>query len=204
MVREIVALCGRRGVGKDFLADALVARFGFVNVKFAAPIKDALRSLFALSADQVEGPAKDEVDERYAASPRRLMQWFGTEVMQHALSRECPGVGRRFWAEKMRMRLEAEDLAGRSVVISDLRFGHELNMLRDHFGARVRVVRMTRPAVAAARLLLPIDADNHESEANVVDLDVDFEIENREDRLDDLVAALMVMRGCPGAGEAGA
>jgi ribose 1,5-bisphosphokinase PhnN len=61
---RVIALCGRRGAGKDFLSDALVARHGFVNLKFAGPIKMILSRLFDLGPDQIEGARKDEIDER--------------------------------------------------------------------------------------------------------------------------------------------
>ena len=59
---KIIALCGRRGAGKDFIANELVREHGFVNLKFAGPIKETLARLFSLSHEQIEGTEKEKID----------------------------------------------------------------------------------------------------------------------------------------------
>jgi hypothetical protein len=189
MRMAIIALCGVRGAGKDAIADVLCREAGFVNLKFAAPLKQALRDLFGLDEAHVDGHLKDVVHPRWGVSPRLLMQWFGTDVMQHGLARVAPAVGRAFWADKLRRRLAClargmdldvdvaeaaacapgEEAAPKlplpqpqplppccCVVISDLRFQHELDMLREHFGPMLTAVRVVRPGMDAP--------DAHESE----------------------------------------
>jgi dephospho-CoA kinase len=187
---NIVAICGRMGSGKDALADILVHRHGFVaKLKFADPLKATLRTLFSLREDQIEGDAKDSLDPRFETTPRRLMQWFGTEVMQHSLQRECPRIGRRIWAELLMERiraLETQHDDGGAVVISDMRFQHELDALREAFGtSRVFAIRIERPPHRNDRSDLFNLSETHESETTASNMTVDAVIVN-DGTLDDL------------------
>ena len=201
MVGVVVAICWARGARKDTLADALCREAGFTNHKFARPLKDTLASLFGLSHAHVEGELKDEVHPEWGVTPRTLLQWFGTDVMQHGLSKLAPHVGRRFWSDRLRQELLACP-EGARVVISDLRFPHELAMLRSTFSDRLVTVRVDRRAssssCAATRKNPRSDdpADDHESETGVAGLEVDVELRNdgSEDKLRRLATGVL----CPG------
>lgn len=181
----VVALCGARGAGKDAVAAVLAREAGFVNHKFARPLKDALATLFSLDAAHVDGPLKDVVHERWGVTPRALMQWFGTEVMQHGLRAVVPSVGRGFWAERLRASLRSaleRDPAAR-IVVSDMRFEHELEALRAEFGDRLVAVRVERASSSSAPSRAPSTApaspdDRHESETSPAKLRVDLVISN--------------------------
>lgn len=198
-IETIVAIYGRRGSGKDVIADALCERAGFVKFKFAKALKSALASLFGLDeASYFEGPLKDRPISELGVSPRVLMQWFGTDVMQHGLNEVAPKVGRRFWSDKLKAELlrfatttSARGVRSR-VVISDVRFKHEVDMLRSTFD-RVLVVRVDRPSLAASSS----SVDAHESEAGMeAALDADVVLRNDGD-LDNL-RRLAVGLLCPG------
>lgn len=199
-IETIVAIYGRRGSGKDVIADALCERAGFVKFKFAKALKSALASLFGLDeATYFEGALKDRPISELGVSPRVLMQWFGTDVMQHGLNEVAPNVGRRFWSDKLKVELlrfaKTERGGVRSrVVISDVRFRHEVDMLRSTFGRdRVLVVRVDRPSLTATSS----SVDAHESEAGMeAALDADVVLRNDGD-LDNL-RRLAVGLLCPG------
>lgn len=126
----IIAVCGARRAGKDTLSDYLCRRHGFVKARFADPLKAMVQAAFGFTDAQLEGSLKDVVDDTYGVSPRRVLQFMGTEVMQHRLQELLPGVGRAFWAR----RLVATHVLPRThakVVISDLRFMHEYEALRE-------------------------------------------------------------------------
>ena len=173
-----MAVCGRYGAGKDAIAEILCKDFGFVNYKFARHLKNAVKGLFCLDAEHVDGPLKDVVHSKWGVTPRKIMQWFGTEVMQHGLSSISPGSGRTFWSDRLR-----NDLSGnrQKVVVSDLRFAHELDMLRNLYSDRLVTVRVVR---------IDGSGDEHESEAGVTNLDVDIEIQNTG-TLEDLRSAIL-------------
>jgi len=61
---KIVGIAGRKGSGKSTAAQALVAA-GFVEVPFAAPLKQRCRAIFDLSAEATYGPS----DAREAPIP---------------------------------------------------------------------------------------------------------------------------------------
>jgi hypothetical protein len=136
----VIAVCGPRRSGKDAVSDFLVAEHGFTKIRFADPLKDMVRAAFGFTGEQVEGPSKDAVDARYGVSPRRVMQFLGTEVMQLGIEGLLPGMGRRFWARRLvhdHILSSRESKTTRMLVISDLRFPHE----REELAAAVAEIR---------------------------------------------------------------
>lgn len=70
MVKEqglILGLSGLAGCGKDYTANVLVERYGFVKVAFADPLKRICREVFDFSEEQLWGPSqkRNEMDLRY-------------------------------------------------------------------------------------------------------------------------------------------
>lgn len=168
MRASVVAICGTRGSGKDSVAAILSQEAGFVNHKLARPLKDAMRGLFSLDAAHVDGELKDVVHPAWGVTPRVLMQWFGTEVMQHELVKVVPSVGRRFWADRLVDSLTQEDA---KAVVTDMRFQHELDALREAFGDRLVAIRVERFRRSG-------DVDSHESETASATLAVDLVVQN--------------------------
>ena len=86
----LVAVCGAGRAGKDAVA-ARFSRLGYAHLKFAAPLKRAVAELFGLPACDLETEAKDAPSERCGgATPREVLQWLGTEVLQRQLPRQLP------------------------------------------------------------------------------------------------------------------
>ena len=75
---DYVGILGKKGSGKDTLADYLVEHNGFIKYSFADPVKNIVNILFNLSDTQVNGYLKETVDERWGLSPRVILQRFGT------------------------------------------------------------------------------------------------------------------------------
>jgi hypothetical protein len=121
-MRHIVGVCGRAGAGKDAFADAFVAA-GYVRLKFADPLKQVVRDLFPTmnTREHTDGELKDVVDEATGASPREVMQYLGTELLQYGLASRFPRIGRTVFCGPV---LEAAALHER-VIITDVRFLHE-------------------------------------------------------------------------------
>jgi len=173
----VVAIFGTRGSGKDVLARAYV-RQGYAHLKFAAPLKDAVQRLFGFTDAQVHGAPElgqtgdpRELPSAWGPSPRRVLQFVGTELFQHGLAKLLPGVGRDFWARSL---VESVKLAGHDrVVVSDMRFPHELEALRAE-GWTVRAVRVRR----AGGLREDDDASLHASETELDAILPDAVVEN--------------------------
>jgi len=175
----VLALCGRAGAGKDALADYLVTRHGFTKAKFADPLKRAACVLFDWPPEALEGPAKDQPDSRYGGvTPRALLQWLGTSVMQHSLQDVMPGVGRGFFANRLcrQLLLRAASDSILRIVISDMRFMHEYVALRRCFGDNMCCIKITREESA----LHPrrIREAEHVSETEHLSIPVNLELCN--------------------------
>ena len=134
-LKMIIAICGQKRSGKDTCAEYIINAtrstpqpIAMEHVKISDPLKKACAILFDLNIeDSLEGPLKDTIDPRWKVSPRQIMQFVGTEIMQYKLQELMPDIGRDFWIKKLLANTPKE----KSIVISDLRFVHEEKMLRE-------------------------------------------------------------------------
>jgi hypothetical protein len=183
---NIIAICGAKRSGKDVLAKHIVANRGFKKLSFAEPLKKAVRELFNFTDIQVGideenamGDEKDIIDERWGISPRKALQFFGTEIMQHNIGGLIPNTNRGFLADILLSHISGD--SGNSCdacdgyVISDMRFLHEYNKLKS--SAKVHsliVIKINRPSIN-----IPDDkGDTHISEKEYLDIPYDVEIVN--------------------------
>jgi hypothetical protein len=177
---NIIAICGAKRSGKDVLAKHIVANRGFKKLSFAEPLKKAVKELFNFTDIQVGideenaiGYEKDIIDERWGISPRKALQFFGTEIMQHNIGGLIPNTNRGFLADILLSRISGDARDG--YVISDMRFLHEYNKLKS--SAKVRsliVIKINRPSIN-----IPDDkGETHISEKEYLDIPYDVEIVN--------------------------
>jgi hypothetical protein len=177
---NIIAICGAKRSGKDVLAKHIVANRGFKKLSFAEPLKKAVKELFNFTDIQVGideenaiGYEKDIIDERWGISPRKALQFFGTEIMQHNIGGLIPNTNRGFLADILLSRISGDACDG--YVISDMRFLHEYNKLKN--SAKVRsliVIKINRPSIN-----IPDDKEEtHVSEKEYLDIPYDVEIVN--------------------------
>ena len=182
MTPRIIAICGLKRSGKDTIADILCQHFGYEKVKIANPLKEALQMLFQFTDAQVEGDEKDVIDPRWGVQPRRLMQFIGTEVMQFQIQEVLPNVGRTFWIKRLIEEHIMDTSPNKKIVISDLRFKHEYDLLAKHNTIFWRVDRFQKE-----------NNCEHSSEQEYLDIPVDQVFENTEsrDHLEQLVKEQM-------------
>ena len=178
---NIIAICGAKRSGKDVLAKYIVATRGFKKLSFAEPLKKAVRELFNFNDIQVGideenavGDEKEIIDERWGISPRKALQFFGTEIMQHTIDELIPNTNRGFLADILLSRISdvASDTCN-NYVISDLRFLHEYNKLKS--SAKIRsliIVKISRPSINI------VERDTHISEKEYIDIPYDVELVN--------------------------
>ena len=119
-------------MGKDTIANHMCSKLNYNHVKITEPLKLAVRNLFNMTYDQVEGDLKDTVDPTWGVTPRRVMQFVGTEMFQFKIQEIIPHIGREFWIRKVMNDIVACPLR-KSYVISDLRFRHEVDFLQNVF-----------------------------------------------------------------------
>lgn len=153
---RIIALCGLKRCGKDTVADHLVSKYGFTKVKIADPLKNLCKSLFNLTDDQLETDLKDQYVNELGTTPRKVMQFFGTEVMQFKVQELLPKIGRSFWIQKTITDMKLKP--GNLFVIGDMRFMHEYNAINQAYGHDMMVIKIISNRACS------INVDTHESE----------------------------------------
>lgn len=81
----LLGFAGVSGAGKDLCASFLTKKHNFVRVGFADALKRAVGEVFGFSEEQLYGSAREVPDQRYTTkegdllTPRRALQWLGTE-----------------------------------------------------------------------------------------------------------------------------
>ncbi len=168
---KIIAFTGRKGHGKDSAALTILeirwsdsALKVWTRVNFADLVKETCMRVFDLTAEEVYDPLVKEITLRKYPfeTPRSIMQRVGTELFRS----EWPEVWTEAW--------EREASQHSHVVVTDLRFLNEYNIIKRHWGA---VVRIHRPGID--------DSDVHQSETEMDSFDADVTIIN-DGSLEDL------------------
>ncbi len=129
IIMSLIGVSGKRGSGKDTLANYLVRTYGFTKLSFAALLKQHVRDFFGMTVEHTDGPLKEIVDERYSKSPRQIMIAIGQFYRSFDPD---------FWIKAAFKDIDPN----KDYVISDLRFKNEANYLRNVQGATI--VRLNR------------------------------------------------------------
>lgn len=189
--KVIVALCGCKRVGKDTVADHLVNNHGFVKRSIANPLKEMCRQAFGLCDDDVHSDAKDVPNAKlFGKTPRDVLQYVGTELMQLKLQEFMPEMGRNVWINKTIHDMTTDE-GHDKFVISDVRFPHELAALRNASGFRDLIsVKIERAG---------IDRGSHVAENSLQGVETDYTIHNDAtiDELIESVEKIMMLKSDP-------
>lgn len=173
---RIIAICGKKRCGKDTLAKHIENTLGYKHVKIATQLKHVMQMLFGFTESQIEHDLKDVIDVRWGITPRQAMQFFGTEIMQFEVQKLLPHIGRTFWIKGL---LAQHDMQI-PLVISDLRFKHEIDELRAFTTGKVMVVKIERPVHQGSVTESSIN-ESHSSELEYNDIAEDIKIKNDGD-----------------------
>jgi hypothetical protein len=165
---RIICICGFKRSGKDFVADQLVSQYSFHKISIADRLKKTVRILFNLNDDQLHGESKDVIDPLWNVTPRTLMDFMGTEVMQFEIQKILPKSNRSFWIDTIIPQI-TDQLKISNVVIPDLRFPHEIVELKKRFPL-ITIVRINNPSVVIDPTLV--------SERSSTDISCDYIIHN--------------------------
>jgi dephospho-CoA kinase len=144
---NIIAICGAKRSGKDVLAKYLINKYKYEKLSFAEPLKKAVKELFNFNDIQVGidedngiGNEKDIIDERWGITPRKALQFFGTEIMQYKMNELIPNTNRGFFADILVSRI----IPNKKYVISDLRFLHEYEKIKE---LNIIIIKVIRPSI---------------------------------------------------------
>ena len=182
----VYAFAGKRGSGKSTASQVLLD-MGFVEMKFADPLKNMLRAMYRTCGvdddtieRKVEGDLKEvPCDWLRGKTPRYAMQTLGTEWREM--------IATDLWSSMFVKRVQSGAL-GDKIVCSDFRFpGHEEAALEE-LGAYTYLIK--RPSADVND-----EASQHRSEMLVDDLKVrgvlnnNSTIESLQEFIADLVGA---------------
>jgi len=133
--------------GKTTVANFLNAGCGYQKMKFAYPMKAMIYALlFSAGVDQegatrlVEGDLKDEWIPALKSTPRNLMQTLGTEWGRKTIHEDL-------WVNLLEATLDDLLGQGKKVVIDDMRFQNEFDLINKLGGTTVKVMRRTMDQV---------------------------------------------------------
>lgn len=126
MTPKIIGLAGRARSGKDTVA-TLFSRTHRI-VRFAQPIKDAVKALYGWSDVAVETETKDTVDPYWGVSPR--------SAMQHVAQTTRMFVANDFFVKRL-----FDSWEGDAIVIADVRYKHEVDAIHEKGGITIKITR---------------------------------------------------------------
>lgn len=183
----VIGVTGFMRSGKDTVAKFIAEKYNFSIYHFAAPIKEAAKVIFNWTDDHVYGDLKDVVDPNYGIAPRLALQLIGTEFAQYLLPNKSIDfqmtVGKNLWANRFK-NMYLSGKAYENWIIPDLRFPHEVDMIRELKGT---IIKVDRKSVRPSGVV-------HESESFINSLEHDYLIEN-DGSLDDLYKNVMSIFG---------
>jgi hypothetical protein len=148
---KLIGLPGAAGAGKDTVADFIddIVAGGWENphyVSFAHPLKQMVVQLLAhwdVSANAItDRVLKEQPIAGLGASPRKLMQTLGTEWGRKLISESI-------WIDTAERAIVQALRDGRMVVVTDVRFANEAELIHRHGGQVWRIDRPSAEPVAA-------------------------------------------------------
>jgi hypothetical protein len=176
---NIIAICGAKRSGKDVLAKCLINKYNYEKLSFAEPLKKAVKELFNFNNIQVgideengNGEEKDIIDDRWGITPRKALQYFGTEIMQYKMNELIPNINREFFANILLSKI----VENKNYVISDMRFLHEYEKIK---GLNILIIKVIRPSLIKKR-------DEHISENEYEQIPCNIEVLN-EGSIEDFI-----------------
>lgn len=165
----LVGVLGKKGSGKDTISDYICNKYNFEKMVLAEPLKNACKELFNFSDEQLYGRLKEVDDEQWGISPRKALQWLGTDVFRNKINELNPDIGNNFWINLLKIKYlqKLKENENIKIIVSDVRFQNEIDMIHQLGGC---VIKLNRPSIN--------NNDLHESEKNIDYLSGDFTIIN--------------------------
>ncbi len=174
----LIGIAGKKRSGKDTVARMLKSH-GFVPSSFAAPLRSFVAGLIGATHEELDREKETPLAFLDGATPRHMMQTLGTEWGRQMIH---PELWTRCWLQRHRRYIDA----GIDLVVSDVRFENEADIIRAQGGF---IIELQRPG-------LPFDRDIHISElglpAHLIDGTIhnDSDMETLQQRVDDMLATL--------------
>ena len=179
---RVIGITGRKYNGKDTLGNLFVTDFGYKKLAYANPLKEACRCIFNFNDDQLYGDNKEIEDDFWHVTPRKVLQYVGTDMFRTHIKNVIPQVENNIWVEVVKKQILDgwKENPNSKFVVTDVRFPNEAKMIQDLGGIVVRVKRDS----------MNMEIDTHPSELMIENLDVDCELNNNS-TIDDLYNSML-------------
>jgi len=180
---KLIAFSGLAGSGKSTAAKYLVKKHGFIRVRFANTMKKMVAAMLedaGHSAREIlEAVDGDKKEIPFFAlggrTPRYVLQTLGTEWGRKLL-------GETIWVNITKSKIERILSEGGKVVVDDVRFQNEADIIGELGGETYRIIRT---------LTASVSEESHQSEMQWLDEDNaivnDGDINDLEEQLEDII-----------------
>ena len=171
--KQIIGITGRKFNGKDTIANYLRDNYDYHQIAFAEPLKESCRVLFGFTEEQLYGSLKETSDPNwYNLTPRQVFQYMGTDIMRNQMTGLSPEFEDKFWLKCLENKIKKilSEYPNDCIVISDVRFPNEVEMIKKLGGT---VIRVKRPNIENNNTF-----SAHASENMIDELSVDYELIN--------------------------
>ena len=137
----LIGLTGVKNSGKSTISSFLVQNYEFEEFAFADPLKRACMEIFNLSEEQVFGnfKCKETIDTYWMVSPRVILQTIGTLIRN--ISDSIPNL-HNVWIRNMYKKINNSNSS--NIVISDVRYSDEANMIKQLGGIIIKIERKNK------------------------------------------------------------
>lgn len=138
----IIGVIGKKRSGKDTFADYVMEHSSkdFVKYSFATPVKEICKTAFLLSDEQLYGEEKEDIDDRWGVSARKLMQVIGTDLFRDLLPKIIPefkDISVNLWVKHF--EFYCKENKDKNIVIPDVRFQNEVDTILRMGGIVIQV-----------------------------------------------------------------
>lgn len=146
---KLIGLVAGKRCGKDTFADYIIKKQGYIKYGFADPLKEACRHLFLFNNEQLYGECKEDFDDRWKTTPRKIYQQVGTEMFRNYFQTLFPenkniSCG-NFWVYRFKLWYQEEIKKNPDIkiIISDIRFQNEADIITELGGSLIKIIRKT-------------------------------------------------------------
>ena len=196
----LIAILGKKSSGKDTFSNYLINHQGFIKYAFGDPLKKGIQCFFNLSDQQLtDERLKEEIDERWGVSPRKLFQIIGTDIFQKSIYDFIPDLklnnnnnnnnnntdnSKNHWVYLFKEWYlnEIKKNPNVKVIVSDTRFLHEVETIKELNG---KIIKIIRPTDKNKNINLN-DTHQSENEINEIPAEMIDDIIYNDKSIDDL------------------